>query len=341
MDTVQRFKNALKFQKVDRLPMIEWATWWTETIQRWYKEGLPAQCESPDQISDHLALDSLKQFWLCPLGPSCPSPEHHGAPILTSSDDYNQFKQKGYIFPSAAFDRDELMEWNHKMQSGQTVIWFTFEGFFWFPRTLFGIENHMYAFYDHPELMHEINQDLASYYLDQLDRITEIAAPVFMTFAEDMSYNHGPMLSREQFDEFLAPYYTQIIPKVKQLGIKVFVDSDGDVKPLIPWLKSVGVEGILPLERMAGVDVAEIRRDHPNFLMIGGFDKTVMHKGENALRQEFERLLPTMKTGGFIPSVDHQTPPGVSLKNYSQYLELYLEYTQRAAQSQQLEGTLT
>ena len=32
------------------------------------------------------------------------------------------------------------------------------------------------------------------------------------------------------------------------------------------------------------------------------------------MREEFERLLPVMRQGGFLPSVDHQTPPGVSLE---------------------------
>jgi hypothetical protein len=33
-----------------------------------------------------------------------------------------------------------------------------------------------------------------------------------------------------------------------------------------------------------------------------------------------------MRTGGFIPSVDHQTPPGVSLEQYRVYLRLLAEY---------------
>ncbi len=48
--------------------------------------------------------------------------------------------------------------------------------------------------------------------------------------------------------------------------------------------------------------------------------------GEAAIRAEFERLVPLMKTGGFIPSVDHQTPPGVSLEQYRIYLKLLAEH---------------
>jgi uroporphyrinogen-III decarboxylase len=65
--------------------------------------------------------------------------------------------------------------------------------------------------------------------------------------------------------------------------------------------------------------------------MMGGFDKMVMAQGEAPMRAEFERLLPVMRAGGFIPSVDHQTPPGVSLDNYRTYVRLLREYTAEAA----------
>ena len=88
----------------------------------------------------------------------------------------------------------------------------------------------------------------------------------------------------------------------------------------------VGIKGVLPLERQAGVDGLAMRSRFPNLLMIGHYDKMVMNRGEAAIRAEFERLLPLMKTGGFIPSVDHQTPPGVSLEEYRVYLRLLNEY---------------
>ncbi len=121
------------------------------------------------------------------------------------------------------------------------------------------------------------------------------------------------------------------MPVLKDYGIMPFVDSDGDVTELIPWLEEVGIEGIAPLERMAGVDVVAIRARHPRFRLIGAFDKLVLDKGPEAMRREFERLLPVMRQGGFIPSVDHQTPPNVSLQQYRDYLNLLREYCRRAA----------
>ncbi|MFI4912943.1 MAG: uroporphyrinogen decarboxylase family protein [Sedimentisphaeraceae bacterium JB056] len=326
MNNVERFRKVLNFETIDRLPMVEWASWWNETIDRWYEQGLPRELDTINKISDYFGLDSLKQFWFKVRSDDCPKPEYHGAPIINSPEDYNKLVEKGKLFGDYAFEKTDLSNWLERINSGDTVLWITLEGFFWFPRTLFGIENHMYAFYDYPELMHKMNHDLTEHWLRQIDKFTEISTPVFATIAEDMSYNHGPMLSKTQFDEFFAPYYKRIVPALKDKGIKVFVDSDGDIEPLIPWLKEVGVEGLLPLERMAGVDVNNIRKKHPDFLMLGAFDKTIMHKGQQALEAEFQRLLPAMKSGGFIPSVDHQTPPAVTVEDYRLYLEMHKKH---------------
>ena len=75
-----------------------------------------------------------------------------------------------------------------------------------------------------------------------------------------------------------------------------------------------------------------LRRRWPKLLMLGGYDKTVMHRGDRAVRAEFDRLMPPMRSGGFVVSVDHQTPPGVSLAQYRRYLEIFRDGARAAAQ---------
>ncbi|NLY01442.1 MAG: hypothetical protein GXY83_35570 [Rhodopirellula sp.] len=111
-----------------------------------------------------------------------------------------------------------------------------------------------------------------------------------------------------------------------------FVDTDGDVTLMVPWLLRERIRGVLPLERQAGVDGIDLRRAFPPLCLVGHFDKMVMDKGEEAMRNEFERLLPLMRSGGFIPSVDHQTPPHVTVVQYRTFRRLLDEYTTAAAQ---------
>ena len=68
-----------------------------------------------------------------------------------------------------AVDRDRLSprgwsRWGEMQSRGEAVLWYTIDGFFWFPRTLPGIERRPYAFCDQPELMHRINTDLADFH---------------------------------------------------------------------------------------------------------------------------------------------------------------------------------
>ncbi len=331
MTTRERFKAVMNFQPFDRLPIVEWAAWWDQTLDRWYGESLPTDMTDRYDICRHFGLDLYMQDWFNPCAESCPKTQSHGAGIISTMDDYEKILP--HLFPKDIIDREKWSAWAELQRRGEAVLWFSLDGFFWFPRTLFGIEPHLYAFYDNAELMHRINADLTDWNLKIIDELCSICTPDFMSFAEDMSYNHGPMLSKGLFDEFMKPYYDKVIPRLKENRIISIIDSDGDITVPADWFEEAGIEGILPLERQAGVDVAEIRRQHPKMRFIGCFDKMTMNKGEAAMRAEFERLLPTASQGGLIISCDHQTPPGVSYDDYQLYLKLFREYAEQVGGS--------
>lgn len=331
MTNRERIAAVLEGKQVDRLPVIEWATWWNLTIERWNSEGIPALTET-DTLENYFGLDPLRQIWLANQNETCPQPASHGAGIICNGLEYDALLKSLYTDNLIELAVERAQQWKEGHDRGYYAIWLTLEGFFWFPRKLLGIEKHLYAFYDQPELIHRINRDLTAYYFRCLEKILPVLRPEFMTFAEDMSYNHGPMISKELFEEFMQPYYKKLVPLLKSADVKVLIDTDGAVEPLIPWFQQVGIEGVLPLERQAGVDINRIRSQYPKWLMVGGFDKTIMHLGEEAMRLEFERLLPAMKSGRYIPSVDHQTPPDVSLAQYQTYVALLQEYAAKAVQ---------
>jgi hypothetical protein len=329
MNHVERFRAVMNFEPVDRLPRWEWAMWWDQTIDRWHSEGLPKNLKFSQvfEIARYFGLDPYQQFWFSTTDPTIEATQHHVEGIVSDMDDYLRVRPQ--LFPSHDEAIQSMLPWANLQKRGDAVIWCTFEGFFWFPRTLMGFTKLMLAFYDQPALLHRINSDLLDFNFKLFDQVRNVCVPTFATIAEDMSYNHGPMISKQVFDDFVAPYYRRFIPRLLELNIIPIVDTDGDVTMLAPWLNEVGVKGVLPLERQAGVDGLKLRHQFPQLLMVAHFDKMTMNKGESAMRAEFERLLPLMKTGGFIPSVDHQTPPGVSIDQYRTYLKLLFEYTAR------------
>ena len=324
MNHVERFRALMNFQPVDRLPRWEWAMWWDLTIDRWHGDGLPAKLNDVFEIAQYFGLDPYKQFWFSTTEPTIDAVQHHVEGTVANMDDYLRILPSLYPCHSDAIS--SMRSWASRQAEGEAVVWITLEGFFWFPRTLLGFERLMLSYYDQPELIHRINADLLDFNLGLLEQIGKNCIPTFITIAEDMSYNHGPMVSRRICEEFMTPYYLRLLERVKEMNALTIVDTDGDCTKLVPWLQSVGVEGVLPLERQAKVDGAVLRELYPTLRMVGHYNKLVMHLGEAAMRNEFERLVPLMRNGGFLPSVDHQTPPAVSMDDYQLYLRLLEEY---------------
>ena len=328
MTTRERFHAVMNFQPVDQLPAVEWICWWDKTLERWHGEGLPGELGRED-IQWWFGLDVQERQWISPRWQIArPEGRRRSDGVIETEADYERLVAPALGRPQV--DREALGRIAERQARGEVVFQLQLDGYFWFPREVFGVEPHMYAFYDHPELMRRMNEELCQYNLAVLEQVLEILTPDDLTFAEDLSYNHGPMLSRGQFEQFVAPYYQPLVAVARERGILPMVDTDGNVMEVVPWFLAAGIEGCSPLERMAGVDAVELRRRHPTWRMIGNFDKTIMHLGEEAIRGEFERLLPAMRSGGFIPSTDHQTPPAVSLEGYRTYVRLLREYCGKA-----------
>ena len=322
----ERFRRYLAGQSVDRAPAIEWAPWWHLTVNRWHGEGLPDQCVSVESIQEYFGLDKCLQTGVSYHTAATPPVPGEGLGIVEDEADWERVKKTLFppvetVIPEAHFD---YLQKTH--DRGDTLHFFTVEGFFWYPRTLFGIENHLYSFYDYPELYLEMCETYSDWLIDLFRYVFSRFHFDFMSFAEDMSYNLGPMISEACFDEFLAPFYRKVIPVIHEYGIPVFIDSDGDITMAVDWYAKVGADGMFPLERKAGVDVSTYLEKQPQMAFLGHFDKMCMKHGKEAMREEFERILPSMQVGKVIVSVDHQTPPDVSLAYYKDYVALLHEY---------------
>ena len=149
----QRFQAAMNFKSFDRLPLVEWAPWWDETLARWYTEGLPTSLTDNQEICQHFGLDLFWQDWVRTLSSTCPHPASHGAPLISNMSDYEAILPHLYPDLDAQTDRWKNWEaWAKRQEKGEAVLWFTLEGYFWFPRMLLGIEPHLYAFCRRPEL---------------------------------------------------------------------------------------------------------------------------------------------------------------------------------------------
>ena len=81
-------------------------------------------------------------------------------------------------------------------------------------------------------------------------------------FAEDICYNHGPLISPDMMREFLTPYYQQLVSNLRKRQIDrgrhlyIQVDTYGLADPAIPvYAGEIGMDVMSPFEVASGCDV--------------------------------------------------------------------------------------
>jgi uroporphyrinogen-III decarboxylase len=196
-------------------------------------------------------------------------------------------------------------------------------GFYWRAREFMGTENLSYAWYDYPEMMHDMMETYC-------DLIIEVSKPVlaqvdveYFTLNEDLSMKNGPLLSPDTFKEFIFPHLKRLVEFMKSNGVRYFaLDTDGNPTVLIPLFMDAGVDVLWPLERASDVSPMDYRKQFGKSLrMWGGVDKRVLPLGPAAINAHLREMIPLIEEGGFIPTIDHTVPPDVSWDNFRYYMD--------------------
>jgi len=368
MNYRERFLRTMNFQTPDRVPNHELGIW-GHTHERWLSEGLPENALRGDFFrgEDFFKLDKREfvniAVHLMPYFESQVIEEDERVIIYRdgngikrkalkegtvrgtrpSMDQYIDFPVKNMAdfqemkkrYNSKAPERYP-QDWDERVKNWKArdcplclLTNGTF-GFYSTPRTWMGTENLSLAFYDQPELIHEMMDFLADFIIDVTKRAVEEMDIDYFNFFEDLACKSGPLISPQIFREFMLPRYKRVIDFLNRHGIKIiWVDSDGNTEPLIPLFLEAGVTCHWPLEVASDMDALKIRKEYGRDLALcGSVDKRELAKDKKAIEKEVERILPLIEQGGYIPTVDHTVPPDVSYDNFMYYMEIKMKALQ-------------
>ncbi|MDP6451656.1 MAG: uroporphyrinogen decarboxylase family protein, partial [Lentisphaeria bacterium] len=169
------------------------------------------------------------------------------------------------------------------------------------------------AYYDQPELMHDILDTIGATATHVLDRVSATVAVDVLFVHEDMAGKSGPLAGPAQIAEFIAPYYRRVWEMLQERGARLFdQDSDGDMNSVIEPFLAAGVNCMHPMEPASGMDIVDIRRTYGNRLAFyGGIDKHVLRRTREEIMAELEYKIPPMiESGGCVLALDHRIPNG-------------------------------
>ena len=104
-----------------------------------------------------------------------------------------------------------------------------------------------------------------------------------------------------------------VSPSLKALGIPgIIVDTDGDFNKIIPNFIAAGVDGFLPMDVNAGMDIVAVRKEFPNLKFIGGFNKLLIEQGKEAIDEIKNTDAPKRIRKSYIISLKRKVQCGKS-----------------------------
>lgn len=198
-------------------------------------------------------------------------------------------------------------------------------------RNWVGMENLALWYYDCPDLVHEMTEYMADFFLRLIERgLNDVPDIDYACMWEDMAMKTGPLISPAMFREFMLEPMKRVTRVLNEYGIKIImVDSDGCVDELIPLWLEANVNLNFPLEVAAGCDAVRYRQQFgKDLLLVGNIDKRVLRDGcsKKDIEKEVMSKVPSLvRQGGFSPMVDHSVPPDVPFENFKYYMDLIHE----------------
>ena len=321
MNSRERFLRVARGQKVDRVPYLEEEIR-EEVLERWYGEGL-SRSVTEDNYPEFFGLDRYEYIYLGL------EPRRGG---LRSKEDFKRLEQ-AYRNDLPDFRRPQF--WQEKAAEYEERDFpLGITGWRGFMLPLFAHEREwdslrdvLLGLHDHPELVKSALELVADCYIETLRLAFQYLDFDFGVVSEPIASSSGPVISPEMFREFVLPSHKKIVDFFHGCGIDVVIfRSMNNVKPLLPIAVEAGVDGIWVTQSAGIVDYADLRRDYPDLLLIGGLDSHVLAQDEGAIRAEVTtRVPPLLASGRYMPSIDDNARENVPYGNYSFYRRVLRE----------------
>ncbi|MCC6446276.1 MAG: hypothetical protein IT210_22835 [Armatimonadetes bacterium] len=138
--------------------------------------------------------------------------------------------------------------------------------------SVMGLERFSYLMADEPDLVEEWMDVL---YEAELRRIEAIADPeliqVVLT-ADDLAYKTAPLFSPSWLRRVFMPGLKRLHDAWHERGAACIFHSDGCLWPVLDDLARAGIDGLNPLETLAGMNVKSVRERFPKLVLAGGID---------------------------------------------------------------------
>jgi uroporphyrinogen decarboxylase len=194
---------------------------------------------------------------------------------------------------------------------------------------LMGYECIAVALYDDPDLLTSVFQ-IAVDFGKEAARRSVAAGAHAMWVSEDMGDSTRGFLRLPLYRKYVQPYFNDLVEYIAGLGVPVLLHSCGHIQDYLPDLVQTKISALHPLQRTAGMDLAQIKEKYGNRLcLVGNIDssRTLPFGTPLEVREEVQAAIAAAAPGwGYVLASDHSLHDGIPLENILALKESGLEF---------------
>ncbi len=336
----ERVLNAIKHKNVDRIPFDFWAE--QPTLERLYSfygtRILDKILDDFDVDMRHVEAimppekyygDFYQNFWgeryiyretkWGPMREDIPG-ALSGAKNIEDLEDFDWPNPDDFDYTKLKSTCDKYD--GYALMYGFADIWQR-------PCLVRGMENAFMDLYVNPEWVHFLGRKYTDFYIKDYTNAFHQSGgriDIFLVIS-DLGSQHGPLISTEIFDEFIAPYLKELVDCIHGLGAYVMYHSCGMIFPFIERLIDIGVDILDPIQSVTPEMTPENLKENfsKRICFHGGIDvqKLLVHGTPDEVKMGIEHYLKVFgKNGGYICSPSHLFQPDIPPENIKAFYEM-------------------
>jgi len=193
---------------------------------------------------------------------------------------------------------------------------------------LTGFTTYFVSLYRNPSAVHKLAKMVTDFYTE-LGKIFIEAGVDGIFISDDFGTDHSLFISPAHYREFVLPYLRSMVNAFHKRGAFVLLHSDGNINAILEEIVGTGIDALHPLQRRAGMDIAEVKEKFGDKIcIIGNVDVThVLPFGtkEEIVNQTKECISVAAPGGGYVLASDHSLT-GISLERANLMFETGRKY---------------
>ncbi|HOX39900.1 MAG TPA: uroporphyrinogen decarboxylase family protein [Candidatus Brocadiia bacterium] len=349
MNSRERVTLQLRHQETDRIPKTD--SPWGTTIERWRKEGLPADkgpgeffgyefCGAGADNSFRLPTETIEdtpEYTITRNGNGAVMKNWKGKTSTPELIEHTIKDRAGFDLykdhlewdASRIPGQEHLDNYNKQRERGMFCHYAAAVGYDYSSSTC-GPDNLLIAMAEDPGWVADL--------FDRIAELTILNAGEMMNrgwvfdgafLYDDMGYKNATFFSPAVYRRLLFPSHKKMCDFFHSHKLPVILHSCGRVTQFLPYLIDAGFDCLQPLEVKAGMDLLDLKKRYGDRMAyMGGIDVRVMARGnDEEMRREIgEKIAAAKIGGGYIYHSDHSVPDNVSFESYRKVMELVDKY---------------